>query len=397
MKRTINSFLYGFTLISLLAGCSNIQLSGGSSCIPANVTTGYDLNLRRQDETNVPHRKSMPSWWEPQLNETQVNRMRQASLFDVVIRFGNEIWLASYADDLGNSIVRYHTDTSDIKAYGVIDENGNGYVAGNLFVTHDGNLWARFITNQEYSLLAWYDSQKDEFRIITDQDGLLAPPVDIKITWNGRTQPVIDETPDGNLVVAINGEIYVYNPKTNQAKRVLEREKRLNINSIAVAQDGHVWFTTSNELSIRELDPTNGVIWDYGPPSSAVADDPTNLFSLVSKAIEIDRIGRVWVSDFGWLEHNQEARYVWHSLVRSPIFISIYDPEYEYLWIRPDAIYQFSDGKMWYSSGIGIVRFDVQTGEWCWSATVSGPLAEDASGNLWLVANGQIYKYMLRP
>jgi len=398
MKHIINILLGGFAFIGLLAACTTRNTSQGSSCIPANVTTNYAPNLRRQDETNVPNRKPMPSWWGPQLNEVQVNKMNQASVFDVVARSGNEIWLASYPDTLGNSILRYRTDTGDIRAYRVLDQHGKGYVAGNLFVAHDGSLWARLITEQDYSILAQYDPQKDEFRIVTDQSGLLLPSKDIRITWNGRTQPVLDETPDGNLILALNGEIYVYNPRTNLARRILGRDKGLDVNSIAVSKDGHVWFTTSNELSIRELDPTNGTLWDYGPPPGVTADDPVNLFSLVSKAMVIDGAGRVWVTDFGWLGHtNQEMRYIWEPISRSTIFISIYDPDYEYMWIRPDAIYQFSDGNIWYQSGLGIVRFNVQTSEWCWTATLTGPLAEDSKGNLWFVANGQIYKYKLHP
>jgi len=398
MKCTINSLVLGFTFIGLLVGCKSPYTSQGSSCIPANVTTNYVPNLRRQDETTVPHRKPMPPWWEPQLDKVQVNKIRQASIFDVVARSSNEIWLASYADPLGNSILRYRTDTGVINAYGVLDQDGKGLVAGNLFVTHDGSLWARLITKQDYSILARYDSQKDQFKIVTDRDKLLAPPTDIETTWNGRTQPVLGETPDGKLVVALNGEIYLYNQATNQAKRILDRNRGLDVNSIAVSKDGHVWYTTGNELSIRELDPTNDTLRDYGPPPGVMADDPGDLFNLVSKAIEIDRAGQIWVSDFGWLEPtDQETRYAWRPISRSSIFISIYDPEYEYLWIRPDAVYQFSDGNMWYRSGIGIVQFNMQTSEWCWKATESGPLAEDANGNLWLVANGQIYKYKLRP
>jgi ligand-binding sensor domain-containing protein len=397
MKQSINTCVLGLTLIGLLTNCTSPYSSQSSSCIPANVITNYSPNLKRQDETTAPHRKPMPSWWKAQLSQIQVKNIRQASVFDVVARFDHEIWLASYADALGNSIIRYRTDTGDIKAYGVLDQNGKGYVAGNLFVAHDGNLWARFITKQGYSILAQYEPQKDEFRIITDQDGLLIPPKEIKIIWNGRTQPVLNETPDGNLVIALNGVIYIYDPRTNQAKQILGRDKGLDVNSIAVSKDGHVWFTTSNELSIRELDPTNGNLWDYGPPPGVTADDPLDLFSLVSKAIEIDGAGRVWVSDFGWLEPSQETRYVWHPILRSTIFISIYDPEYEYLWIRPDAPFEFSDGNIWYESGIGIVHLNMQNSLWCWKATESGPLAEDTNGNLWLVAGGQIYKYEIHP
>jgi sugar lactone lactonase YvrE len=392
MKPTIYSILYCFTILTLIASCSGIRASKGQSCIPPNNTTNYELNLRRQNELTAPRMMPMPSWWNPQLTKSIANKIRRTSIFDIVFQVTDEIWLASYADDSGNSIIRYRTDIGDIKGYGIIDETGKGYTAGDLYVASDGNLWARVINRNEYSLLAVYDPKLDKFEIVIDQANLLTPQPNIEISWNGRTQPVLNEEPDGKLVVTLNGEIFLYNSKTNQAKRILSRSKGFDVNSISVSEDGHVWFTSSNELSIRELDPISGSIIDYGPPPNT-ENDPMNLFSLVEKVLEIDNEGRIWVSDFGWLEKGLDDRYVWHSVARSSLFISIYDKEYEYIWIRPSGVYQFSDGNIWYASGLGIIRFNEKNGEWCWKATESGLLAEDEKGNLWLIANGQLYKY----
>ena len=336
----------------------------------------------------------MPSWWKSQLPKNISNKISRALISDIVYRAPDEIWLATYADDSGNSVVRYSTETGDIKDYGILDETGKGYSAGDLFKTSDGNLWARIISHNGYSLLAVYDAKFDKFEIVLDKEGLLTPPQNIKISWNGRTQPVLDEEPGGKLVVAINGEILLYDPTTNQAKRILNRSKGFEVSSISVSKDGHVWFTSSDDLSIRELDPINGTITDYGPPPN-IENDPVDLFSLLDKILEIDNEGRIWVADFGWLEKGSEDRYVWKSTARSSLFINIYDPEYEYIWIRPSAVYQFSDGNIWYSSGLGVMRFNEKNGDWCWKATKSGLLAEDQSGNLWLIANGQLYKYAI--
>jgi hypothetical protein len=403
-KHTINIFLLGFVFINLLEGCTSTNESQASSCIPENKTTNYEPGLRRQEEYTVSHRKPMPSWWAPQLNETQLN-VEMSSARDIVAQSGDTIWIATTPDNSGtdepkNSIIRYRTDTGEIKAHELLDENGFGRAVLDLFATHDGNLWIIFITNEykhEYSILARYDPQKDEFSVVADRDRLLSPPTNIEMTWDGSAQPVISETPDESLVVALNGEIFLYYSATNEAKRILGRDKGLDVKTIATSKDGHIWFITGNDFSIRELDPVDGTIWNYGPPPGITSDDSADRLTSMSKAIEIDDAGRVWVSDYGWLEPSQKTRYMWHPIARSPIFIHIDDPEYKYLWIRPEALYQFSDGNMWYQSGIGIVQFNMQSGSWCWKATESGPLAEDMNGNIWLVAHGQIYKYALRP
>ncbi len=401
MKRIISSLLFGLTFISLLAGCSNAHLSESSSCLPANVTTGYDLTLPRKDQTAVSLRKPMPPWWEPQLNEAQSNELTLYAVNDVVTQSGNQIWFADYPYASGSSIMHYNSDTGEIKKYAILDQNGKGFVADELLAVSAGTLWARLTMlgfEPNYSVLARYNSQKDGFDIVMDRDGLLSPVTTGGVHNIFPGQSVLAQAPDGSLVIVLDGEIYVYNPATNQAKRILGHDQGFDAKSIAISKDGHVWFITGNDFSIRELDPTDSTIWNYGPPPGMTANDLADALTVMPKALDVDSTGRIWVSDYGWLEPtNQETRYKWHQISRSTVFISIYNPDYEYVWIRPDAVYQFSDGNMWYRSGLGIVRFNAQTSTWCWSATKSGPLAEDSKGNLWLVANQQIYKYVVHP
>ena len=397
MNSIFNSLLFSLTFISLLAGCSSVPLTENSACIPSNVTTGYDLALQRQDVYTVSPRKPMPHWWEPQLNKAQINRLILYKVNDIVTRSENEIWFADYPDTSENSIMRYNSDTGGIRKYAILGQNGKGFVAEELLAANDGTLWARLTmlgVEPNYSVLARYNSQKDGFDIVIDQDGLLRPVTTGGVHNISPGQSVLAQALDGSLSLVLDGEIYVYNPTTNQAKRILGHDQGFHVNSIATSKDGHVWFITGNDFSIRELDPTDGAIWNYGPPPGMTANDLADALTVMPKPLKVDDTGRVWVSDYGWLEPtNQDTRYEWHEISRSTVFISIYNPDYEYVWIRPDAVYQFSDGNMWYLSGIGVVQFNRQTGVWCWSATKSGPLAEDSNGTLWLVTNDQIYKY----
>jgi hypothetical protein len=402
MKHVINSFLLGFAFIGLFSGCSTIYVSKSSSCIPTNVTAGYDLNLHRQDETTTPHRKPMPAWWKSQLNWTQVDNLDLYLSIDLVMQPGNKMWIAGYPDASGNSIVRYNTATGEAKKYAIFDQNGKGFVADDLLEESDGTLWARLVmvgTEPNYSVLATYDSEQDGFSIVTDQGELLKPVPTGGTHYIDTGHVGLAEAPDGVLVIVLDGKIYTYDPVMNQAKLILGSYNGSFVNTIAVSRNGHIWFIAQNDPSIRELDPIKGTIWNYGSPPGITMNDPADQITSMPKAIQIDNDGRVWVSDFGWLEPtNQETRYKWHAISRSSVFISIYDPEYMYLWTRPYTVYQFSDGNIWYVSGIGIVRFNFHTGEWCWKATEFGPLGEDADGNIWLVTTkGQIYEYKIDP
>lgn len=379
-------------------GCSSNQMFQNTTCIPENDTSNYAPNIQRTEwgaKSSVP---AMPPWWEPQLDKIHQSQVERFSGYDIAFR-GNVMWIVYTATTREKTIMRYDMDTKEISTYGIRDKAGNIYRALNVFVTSDGILWARGTSSQDYSVLARFKDEKDEFQVVIDQDELLTPPIERDTSWIFPTQPVFGEIGDGNLVMALNGEIYHYDPTTNQVRLLLERERGENVNTIVVSEARQIWFTTHSDLSIRTLNPEDGTIRNYGPPPGIVLDGPDYYYDFI-KPIEIDRHERIWVLDYGWLEPDENGQYTWQPIERSTVFIRIDDPEYEYVWMRPKLLYQFSVENMWYSNGIGgggisIVEYDVEANKWCWKATKSGPLAEDASGNLWLVTGSQIYKYML--
>jgi hypothetical protein len=396
MKPNMNYYFLELLLTSLLMGCSTNQMYQNKTCIPEYDTSNYAPNIERKEwgtKSSVP---AMPPWWEPQLDKDHQSQLEKFSGYDIAFR-GNVMWIVYRATTREKTIMRYDMDTKEISTYGIRDKAGNIYLAANLFETSDGILWVRGTSRQDYSVLARYDKAKDEFQVVIDQDKLFAPPIESDRTRGLPTQPVFGETDDGYLVVVLNGEIFTYNPTTNQASLVLDRERGENVDTIMVSETGQIWFTTHSDLSIRMLDPVDGTLVNYGPPPAMKLSYP-NYSSDFLKAIEIDQQGRIWFLDYGWLEPDENAQYTWQPIERSTVYICIDNPEYEYFWTRPTFIYQFSDGNMWYSSGVGgggisIVEYDVEANKWCWKATKAGPLAEDGYGNIWLVAGSQIYKY----
>ena len=295
-----------------------------------------------------------------------------------------------------NSIIKYNIDTHQVKKYAILGRAGSGFVADSLLVTRDGSLWARLsllISEPNYSVLARYDEAKDQFDVVRDKDGLLLPTT-IEALHNLFSKPaVLAEEPDASLVVVLDGEIYQYDLIENRAQLLLGHSSGFDVNSIAASNDGHIWFLSGADLSIRELDPHDGKIWDYGPPPGINGEGVAIPLADMPKPLEVDDKGRVWVGDYGWLEPtSQESRYAWHEIDRSPIFVNIYDPEFLYRWERPYAVSQLSDGNLWFRSILGIFQFDENANAWCWVATASGPLTEDGTGNVWLV-DKQIYRY----
>lgn len=380
----------------LFGGCSHRYTSEATLCIPPNDTSGYAPDLRRQDAVFLPRRRPMPRWWEPQLGLFQRGVPLLVAPNDVVARSAGQLWIAGHPDDSKNSIVRYDLNAHENKQYAILGPGGIAFVADSLLVARDGSLWAHLSllsSEHDYSVLAKYDEAKDRFDVVTDKDGLLIPSTTGPVHTIFSRPEVLAEEPDGRLVVVLDGKIYLYDAVENRARQILGSNSGLNVRSIAPSKDGHIWFVGDGDLSIRELDPGDGRIWDYGPPPGINGEGVEVPLADMPKPLEVDAEGRVWVGDYGWLETtNEGSRYAWHAIDRTPMFINIYDPEYLYKWERPYAIYQFSDGSLWYRSSLGIFRFNADSNAWCWVATASGPLAEDGNGNLWLV-DKQIYKY----
>lgn len=137
------TLVVGPVFLGLLVGCSSAYTSEVSPCIPPNVTNGYDLTTRRQDETTVPKRTHMPRWWDPQLGIFQGRIPILVAANDVVARSVDEIWIAGYPDEHGNAIIRFNPLSRQVKDYALWGKNGKAFIADNLLVTGEGRLWAR--------------------------------------------------------------------------------------------------------------------------------------------------------------------------------------------------------------------------------------------------------------
>jgi len=396
MRPSRAALLAGVALMILLAGCSGGPVSEQSTCLQPNVTTGYDPNLRRENVYTVPQRKPMPSWWQPQLGIIQRSIPILDAATDAVSRAGHEIWITGYATESGDSIVRYDTKTQEIDEYAVFDHNGEPFSGVDLLVTAEGTLWALMLKSgpeSKHLALTKYDASENQFQLVDDKNGLLDPEVSLLDFVPRAPQSLLAETPDGRLVIGRDGVIDIYNPATNQAAEVLGRNSGLVVTSLAVSKEGYIWFVTKNDTSVRELDPTGGTIFDYGPPPDIDAENPEDQWAWMGQPLVIDNGGRIWFSDFGYLERFDGAEgYRWHSITRSDLFISIYDPEYLFKWERPHRTYQFANRDIWLVGSLTTVRYDPVTDGWCWIAPSSGPLAEDEDGHLWLV-DRQIYRY----
>lgn len=402
-------FVVLFFLTVIAVALISLSLPGQQqnelSCIEPHLAVVPSPMPQENPRTVTPRAPlTVPAWWKPLLNADQQAQYENITLIrkfysaqDILV-YENQIWVAH-----ANGLVRFDATHNEFKTYQIQVNLLPKYYNFAALHLQNREIWA--ILSSSESALAKYDSAKDEFLIVHDKDGLLSgghgPTVDGK--------PLIGGLSNGKLVFVLGWEIFTYDPINQRAEKLLGLESGIRVNTIAISKDDIVWLTAVNDHVIRSLNPETGKLIVYGEPPSLIRDEAmqTGLAQDSSKAITVDSKGRVWVGYFDRLESDQSGDYRWHEVKRPTIFVDdthIYDTfdraVYVYKWTPVNSVIEFSDGKLWFVTGIGAVAYDMNEDNWCWSApqpfwgNAFSPIAEDENGDIWMVDDGtkQIYK-----
>jgi len=322
--------------------------------------------------------------------------MEGQAITSLVARSSNDIWMTVY----NTAIVNYRPSTGQLITY-TVRVGENEFVPRRLFLAQDSVLWgigmAYDIPHKEWfaGFLSRYDATEDRFRVVMDDEKILVN----NDRWDFVT---VAEDSQENLWFAVNNTLIRYDPTSEQAEQINTQDWGLVFTYFTIAADDTLWLSAASQIApdpktyrVYHYDPRTGTLQDYGTPPGAHADKYAHNFNLA-----FDRAGRLWASDFGWLEFIAPDKWLWYQVIRSPVFIHDRIPGSEklYYWTHPQPPYESSDGYFWFQSGAGVVRLDLAQGEWCLMTTAQGSFFEDEKHNLWLAGDeGQIYKYRLSP
>jgi len=400
MKRTKSS-VTALILITavLLTSCQSRSSVG--KCITPPVTWEFPVRATMTTKAMDDLNKEIPpsgSWIiESYLPQT-------GYIHSLVTRSSNEIWII-IDDDL------FMYSTSSHQWQKVLPPGHITDSPISLYIANDGTLWgidlSRFnkLKNEnELPLLMRYDETTGHFEFVKDADGLLNSRMDlVAITepaknQNGELWMLLTEDTGQeylNLLISFDPlDQKIIRHLTIKTKLVITEPAESCFSDMAITPDGRVWIADYGKGQLLYYDPTSG--------KSNIYKGRTNLWDDISNEnlrnyyhLYVDRMGRLWVDDKGFLDFSNPKVIMWHKIVRSPVFIiDAISSEEQYGWIRPNQMYQSSDGLYWFS-GYGLVNLDPATGMWCKFTTGSSPIAEDNQGNLWIAVFGKLYKYKL--
>jgi len=289
-----------------------------------------------------------------------------------------------------DKIFIYSIDNKQWKSYPIDD-----WIGGNFFIASDSTIWQPVISlpnsansGKSYPLLRRFNDATGDFEFVEDGSGYLQAR-QVRVISN------IAEDQSGLLwffVEADKNTLVSFNVKTSRSQQHYYFKIAKGHPSLTIGLDGSVWFQDFFNNQLVQYIPSSQETRTYEYPE--VGKSLSNFDR--AGYIYMDRSGRLWLANYGWLEFSNNNSPKWHRIIESPVFVtdqSLFNSQY--FMESPSSTYQSSNGWYWFTGRNGIVRLDLQKGPWCLMTTGKSEVVEDNEHNLWIAVFGHLYKYPL--
>lgn len=186
--------------------------------------------------------------------------------------------------------------------------------------------------------------------------------------------------------------IFSYDPSLSIVTRHVSLVNFPKIKQLTLAMDGSILFQVqTGEYTLRD-----GQIYRYQPKTDEVKSIllPQERWP-ATNSILTDHTGRLWLGVFGWQEPNGEWKPL-HPKMDEFIQLNQNLPLWQY-YQPPSVSMESSDGRMWFSIPrstewktlrSGIASYDPISNEGCWFTSEGFNVAEDSNKTIWLIADG---------
>jgi hypothetical protein len=411
MQRLKWSFLM-IAIFILITGCANNNSHTPSS---SKGTTDcflktFDRFAYEPDDASLPIQKILPNApWQLEsiipgqedksytISDTQIKLTRQKDNQE-------EIWIFKAPDYNGRDLIEeasfliYYPERKTWTEVSAKIANTN-LVVRNLFVTSDGTIWGSIDNQQDRQeppfpskapVLSRFNESNQTFEAAA---GILDIPIPEEERGLIDAPEVILDKQDIFWIFAREDGVYRYDPQTQTTGRQVNLPKNgMDRLSTALALDGSIF------VQDKSLHRTDEFLFQFFPEKGEfttldVSKEPWE----ASSGMLVDQKGRLWLGAMGYMETDGS----WHLLHRNAPKVWENLGEMPY-WSPPTLIYESSDGLLWYTEyhdterlGEGTAWYNPETKEGCLFTNMASYIIEDANKQLWMVADGNLYRYPL--
>lgn len=312
-----------------------------------------------------------------------------------------ELWVSNYTSDLfdktSSQFNVYNTNTNEwTNIAKEIDDTET--LASGLFITSDNAIWSTHYWDEKSSnkhpLLSKYNEATKKFEFVTKTQEIPSFRQELNADpyrYPYRSLVILDKKDVFWVFVHADG-IYSYNTITGEIKRHANLPN-MEVTDAKLAPDGSIYFVNRATLQTGSLLLE---VFNFMPETDLVEQVSTYEMEKTQvrpfSNILVDRQNRLWLSDLGWMEPDG----TWYAIIRSPVFLTnVAWTGGSSRWATPNILLESSDGRLWFRSDNGMAWLDPQKGEWCWFTTYQSNIVEDSDNNLWMIADGKLYKYAL--
>lgn len=310
-----------------------------------------------------------------------------------------EIWVGHYVYELETK--EWREDPS--RAVFSTEMGETAVTPDAYFLTRDGSIWGRndwrssqatAILPQSVPILSKYNEVSHRFEFAA---GVLEIPRDNPDGGWGRPEIVLDSD-DIFWIFHTDGKIYRYDPARGQTQKWEAVIPELLIDSAALSPDGSIYLQKARKAHWEHI--SDGDFLQFFPRTGNVVplNAPAQSWPVVMyTSMLVDHNGRLWVDALGYREPSGYWRLTHPNL--EEYSTNLGNPA----WWPAIPYFESSNGILWYfryteiPQRDGTAWYDPMTGEGCVFTNIPSKIVEDADHNLWLVADGKLYKYKLEP
>jgi len=324
------------------------------------------------------------------------------------IRFINgysEVWLkkdTSYSISQGtiHEYVIYRTDAKTWKTISAQIGDTEAYVQ-KLFVSKDGsvwgqNAWTAYSNTSGMPVLSKYNEKEEKFEL---EKNVVSIPASWRNSggYNYWNNVLLDQS--GTFWILANKDaIFGYSPVSQEIKRYAGIPDFI-VSHASLGPDQNIYITRRWGKTVFSIQ--DGEIWKFDPQTGDLKNLGTPPVPWPAyNNILVDHSDRLVLGAVGWLNKNGN----WHSIYPNPLaYFWHMEWEGDYRWYTPELILESSDGRLWYRKKLddgvdwGMAWLNPQTMDGCWFTTIDTNIIEDQQQNLWMTADGKLYKYLLKP